>query len=245
MSWRNSLMLLVMVVVMMAGGLAHGGAPVAGQGATQYPDLRTKPPRDLHFDRLSDGTHVLRFTNVVWNAGQGRLELEGNPHPKKDGSKKIYQNLYDAPVGGNQVSHKVVASDVIYHPSHNHYHFQNFASYLLLKKDASGVYRETTKKGTKTSFCILDSTRMRGSYPEQYTDCSMTLQGLSVGWGDGYDYQLPEQWVVLGRQPLADGIYAVRSPADPKNVLAESRNNTNVAKTCFEVRQGTITVIPC
>ena len=245
MSWRNVLMLLVMVVVMMAGGLVHGGAPVAGQGEPRYPDLQTKPPRDLHFDRLSDGTHVLRFTNVVWNAGQGRLELEGDPRPRVRGSKKIYQNLYDASVGGNQVSHKVVASDIIYHPDHYHYHFQNFASYMLLKKDASGVYRETTNKGTKTSFCIRDDSRVRGSFPEQYTGCSTALQGLSVGWEDVYGYQLLEQWVVLGRQPLADGTYAGRSTTDPKNVLAESRNNNNVARTCFKVRQGTITVIPC
>jgi hypothetical protein len=245
MNWRNALMLLGLVVVPMAESLVSGGAPVAGQRGAMYPDLRTKPASELHFDRLDDGTHILRFSSTVWNAGAGRLELEGDPHQKKDVAKKLYQNLYDAPVGGTRVSHKVVASDTIYHEGHQHYHFANFASYLLLKRDASGVYRETTKKGTKTSFCIMDTGRFKGSYDAQYTECGMTLQGLTVGWGDTYGYQLVDQWIVLGSRQLANGTYAVRVTADPKERLAESQDGNNVGTTCFRVKSDTITLITC
>src|SRR5689334_12474889 len=41
-----------------------------------YPDLRTLPPTDFAFDQIDDGSHVLRLTNTVWNAGEGRLELQ-------------------------------------------------------------------------------------------------------------------------------------------------------------------------
>ena len=133
----------------------------AAAAAALYPDLKTTPPSGLYFDRVTMGDglshYVVRFSNVVWNAGEGRLELQGDPNPS--GSNKIYQNFYDARTGGTRVLQRQVSSDIIYHPSHYHYHFEAFASYLLLQRDASGVYQPTTKKGTKTSFCVLDVTR--------------------------------------------------------------------------------------
>ena len=240
------LLLLALVFVIAAGGvLVGGGAQVAGQGTALYPDLRTQRPSDLRFDRLSDGTHILRFSNTVWNAGSGRLELQGDPHPRRDVAKKIYQNLYDAAVGGTRVSSRQVASDTIYHEGHQHYHFADFASYLLLKRDANGVYQPTAKKGTKTSFCIMDTARVSGSYSAQYTNCGMVLQGLTVGWGDTYGYWLAGQWIVLGSSRLANGTYAVQSIADPRNLLAESRDDNNVGTTCFTVQRGKIQIITC
>lgn len=218
-----------------------------GGGAPLYPELRTRPATKLSFDRLTDGTYVLRFNNTVWNAGEGRLEIEGNPNPTRNvAKKKIYQNLYDAPVGGELVSHKVVNSDLLYHPSHNHFHFSNFASYLLLKRLASGDYANTTMKGTKTSFCIMDTGRYSGSFTSQFQECDNALQGLSVGWGDTYTANLPDQWVVLGDQPLAEGEYGIQSTADPAGVLDEGggeRENNNVNVTYFTVSSGQISNI--
>jgi hypothetical protein len=238
--------------VVALGIAAAATGPAAGtHGGThtiKYPDLKTLRPSNLSFDRVawSDGTThwVLRFDNTVWNAGQGRLELEGNPRPRKKNAP-IYQNLYDAPVGGSHVSHKQISTDILYHSGHRHYRFQNFASYLLLQKDAGGVYQATTKKGTKTSFCIMDTGRVSGSYSGQYTICGQTLQGLTVGWGDTYGAYLAEQWIDLGTGPLANGTYAVQSTADPANKLAESNDGNNVATTCFTVSSGAITVIAC
>ena len=225
---------LVLVLIGAAG-------PAAGAGPARFPDLRTRPPTDLRFDVLADGTHVLRFTNTVWNAGEGRLELEGNPRPRQAGSA-VYQNLYDAPTGGARVGHRQVSSDVVYHPTHEHYHFADFANYLLLKQDRDGRYRATTQRGVKTGFCVLDWARVRGSSGPQYTECGRELQGLSVGWGDVYGYWLDDQWVVLGGRRLADGEYGLRSTADPKGKLAEGgRDGNNAATAYFTVRGGRIT----
>ncbi len=62
---------------------------------------------------MSDGYshHVLRFSNTVWNDGEGRLELQGDPRP--DGSSKVYQNVYDSPTAGTRVSQRHVSSDLI------------------------------------------------------------------------------------------------------------------------------------
>jgi hypothetical protein len=219
-------------------------APPAGR--TLYPELQTRAAFDLRFDQViidDVPQYVLRFSNAIWNAGEGRLELEGDPHPQADGAKKIYQNLYDAPIGGTRTQRLVVTSDIIYHPSHEHYHFQDFASYLLLKQDASGGYQPTTKKGTKTSFCIYDFVRLEGTNPAQYTGCGFELTGLTPGWGDVYYWDLPDQWIVLGVQPLADGEYAIESTADPRGLIDEgggNRERNNTAVTYFTVSGGQI-----
>jgi len=233
---------LILVFVLLFAVLSEGAGP-ARAGAALYPDLRTLPPTNLYFDRVvyGDGSthYVLRFANTVWNAGSGRLTLEGQKR------SKIYQRVFDAPQGGNLVQRIYIGNDSIYHEGHEHYHLENFASYLLLKKDASGVYQATTKKGTKTSFCVMDTSRVSGSYSAQFTSCGRTYQGMTVGWGDTYGASLIGQWVDLGYSPLADGTYAVRSTADPLNKIAESNDGNNRASTCFTVRSGTISIITC
>lgn len=238
-------MTLVLLLLGAACCFAAAGS-AAGAARPRYPDLRTLRPTDLRFAQLPDGTHVLRFSNSVWNAGPGRLELEGDPRPQRDVAKRVYQNVYDAPVGGARVGHAQVATDVVYHPTHSHYHLADFASYLLLKRNAAGAYEATTKRGTKTGFCIMDTTAVRGSLGGQYRGCGLTLQGLTVGWGDTYSSLLPDQWVVLGRESLADGAYAVQSTADPRNVIAEGgRDGNNVGTTCFTVARGAIRPTAC
>lgn len=220
----------------------------AAAGPPLYPDLKTTRPSGLYFDRvtMSDGLshYVLRFSNTVWNDGEGRLELQGDPRP--DGSSSVYQNVYDSPTAGTRVSQTHASSDIVYHPSHYHYHFQGFASYLMLKRDSSGAYQATTKRGTKTGFCIMDSNHLtsRGPSSAKYTSCNGNLQGISVGWGDRYQSSLPEQWIDVGTSRLADGYYAVQSTADPQNKLNEGgRDGNNVGTTYFRVSSGSITII--
>lgn len=235
--------LRLVVVVVLVFAVLSDGAGQARAGAALYPDLRTLQPSNLYFDQVvySDGSthHVLRFANTVWNAGTGRLELEGKKR------SKIYHNVYDSPKGGNLVQRIYIGNDSVFHQGHNHYHFQDFASYLLLQQDVSGVYRATTKKGTKTGFCIMDSSRVSGSYSAQYNLCGRSLQGLTVGWGDIYGAHLADQWIDIGTSQLADGTYAVQSTADPRNKLLETDDGNNVALTCFTVGGGTISIIAC
>jgi hypothetical protein len=206
-----------------------------------YPDVRALPPSDLQFDIVDGDLHVLRFSNTIWNAGQGRLELEGDSDPF--GANTNYQNLYDEPVGGTRVSHEIVASDFIFHASHNHFHFADFASYRLLTKDAQGTYQPSTQESTKISFCIRDTDHVEGDFNESYTRCSRDYQGLTPGWGDTYRFSLPDQWVVLGDRFLADGEYGLESTADPRNLLNEgdpTLRANNTAVTYFTVEEGMI-----
>ena len=188
---------LVLVLLVVLGTIAAGSRGATGVGSPLYPDLQTLRPSGLYFEsaNLGDGLlhYLLRFSNTVWNAGEGRLELQGDPSP--GGHSGIYQNLYDGSIGGSLALQRFVGDDFIYHPDHYHYHFEGFATYSLLKRDSAGVYQDTTRRGYKTSFCIIDYSRITSSGPSWavYTGCNGSLQGLSVGWGDTYYASLPGQ----------------------------------------------------
>lgn len=213
-------------------------------GPALYPDLRTQQLVELRFAQLVDGTHVLRFTNEVWNAGDGPIELEA-PSPKKRKKRRrdmvLYQNLYDAPVDGRRSARRRVHGRIIFHADHGHYHFADFAKYELLECGAAGDC-ELIGESPKVSFCLVDSELVAGSHPRQYTVCELKEpQGITPGYSDVYAWNLPDQWVVLQDGPLADGEYALRSTADPGNQLNEGggeRELNNAAVVYFTVDSG-------
>ena len=242
----HRLSIVALVVLSLLASLAPVGPGAKAVGAPLYPDLKVLSPQQLYFDTgtISGTTHhLLRFSSTVWNAGEGRLELQGDPNP--DGAAGIYQNIYDAPTGGALAVQRFASNDYVYHPDHYHYHFQDFAEYGLLKRDATGAYIATNQRGQKTSFCIMDYTRITSGGPSgaQYSNCNATRQGLSVGWGDTYYASLAGQWVDLGTSRLVDGDYAVRSVADPRNKINEGgRDGNNVGITYFSVRNGVLMI---
>ncbi len=255
------LMATMALALLLGSGLALLSASKTAQAATPlYPDLKTLKPADLRFATatINGSTHqVLRFSNTAWNAGQGRLELRASTVSTTSGNKtRVYQRIYDS-AGG--YTRKYVG-DFVYHSSHNHFHFQDFAQYQLWTRAdydrwLSGGQGQAKRKGAKTTFCLMDTYRVRaltGSPSSAYyTTCGKTLQGISVGWGDKYGYHLPGQWIDLGTSRLPDGDYVLRSVADPKNKLYESPNKNdksrespraNAGVTFFRVSGGTITI---
>jgi hypothetical protein len=232
-----------------------------------YPNLKTVKPFDLEFgtETIDGQTHqLLRFSNTVYNAGAGPMELRGETITTPDGQEKtrVYQRLYDT--RGKRHTAGAVGT-FVYHPQHDHFHFGDFAEYQLwtrseynawLRSDRTeGSPKRANRLSSKVTFCIQDYEKvdLKLSSPQYpvYDLCDPHLQGISVGWGDTYGYYLYDQWVDLGTAPLADGRYVLRSVADPENRLYESRGKTdgaresrkaNAAVTYFTVEGGTIAV---
>jgi hypothetical protein len=105
---------------------------------------------------------------------------------------------------------------------------------------------------SKVSFCVRDTARLRnldGTPAEPvYTTCEQDIQGLSVGWGDTYRFEIADQWLEVGSQPLPDGRYVLRSIADPRNLLDEGGNESaasNAAQTCFTVTRARVQITGC
>ena len=248
---------LVLLCALPALAPAAAGSRPAGGAATLYPDLKTLPPYELSFGTATiDGAthHVLRFSNTVWNAGRGPLELRGTP-----GSNRGHQRLYD---GQGGYTERVVPNGAFeYHAEHGHWHFRDFAEYELWARAeydrwlAGGRNRDQAqRRGAKTTFCIMDVVRVQalpGSPGAAgYAQCDQDVQGLSVGWGDEYWYGLADQWVDLGTRRLPKGDYVLRSVADPKDLLEEGAHTREAAAdnegvTCFAVRRGLIQATGC
>jgi hypothetical protein len=246
--------------------------PAAASAATaQYPNFKTLTPRDLRFDTTDvsqDGSgvihNVLRFSNTVWNDGPGKLVLRGTIDPVTR-SGPAYQRVYDD--AGGYADYQI-ASNFTWHAVHSHYHFADWGNYQLWAKAdydqwlASGRSQGQAKKvGTKTTSCVLDeefiATLSQTPWPAVYpsSGCypnsqNVIHEGLSVGWGDTYDYYRFEQWIDLGAGGrLADGQYVMRSVTDPLNKIHESPNKAdssregqpdNEATTTFSIAGGAI-----
>lgn len=243
-------------LVLLGGllALAAVAAPRLTTAATVlYPNLKALPATDLHFDTImaGDGSthHVLRFSSTVWNNGEGALEVQGGEQGK------LFQRLDDSAV--NSRLREIPKAAILFHPTHNHYHFNNFARYELWDVDPKrDKLNRVLRRGTKITFCIMD-TRPQRSQPwardpktAQYDGCGQDVQGISSGWGDTYGYWLPDQWIDLGPGRLRDGKYALRTVADPNNLLDEGikRNESaknNSAVKCFAVERGVIRSTRC
>ena len=248
--------LLPLAAGLVAGLLIVGTpAELRATHGPHYPDLKTRPAADLRYDKVTIGgipQWVLRFSNTVWNAGTGPLHLV----PVNSGSKTtVWQHVYSTTTATGTPFEQHHAGEAEFHPAHNHWHFQDFAKYELYTKAAwANNTGDKRGQGTKTTFCIIDTTRVTGDLPAAYAACGQTsTTGLTVGWGDTYTYNLADQWVVLGQSRLANGDYVLRSIADPLNKLHESANKNgssesaadNQALTCFNVKNNRIKVAPC
>lgn len=97
------------------------------------------------------------------------------------------------------------------------------------------------RSGRKVSFCMadteIDSWARKGDGPRTYNapDCLLPassdavndyyLQGITAGWGDIYDWYLPDQYIeVTG---VADGLDILETLADPDRRLKEEKENNN------------------
>jgi Concanavalin A-like lectin/glucanases superfamily/Fibronectin type III domain len=250
--------LLAPLLVVAALG---GAVPSLAQAAPMYPDLQTLPPRDLRFARTDvsfDGSgqfhNVLRFTNTVWNSGDGKLETRGLIDPATRTGPAV-QRVFDT--DGSFTEYGV--GNFYWHAqNHQHYHYDDWGRYELWDKPdydawlASGrTQGQADLRGTKTTSCVMDeefikqlpATPFPAVYPSDGclpNNQNVLVQGLSRGWGDTYDYYRDEQWIDLDQGSLANGQYVLRSVTDPNNKVYESPGKADIAKESPAVNEGIV-----
>src|SRR5687768_1756025 len=119
MTWKDGRKLVSLGAIVLTAVACV--APATAGAALKYPDLRTLAPAEIHLGvaLVNERNHyVVRFSNVVWNAGQGPFELHGTPHFPYDGLFDASQWIYDDPAG---VDMKPVGT-FAYHAAHEHFH---------------------------------------------------------------------------------------------------------------------------
>jgi len=219
---------------------ALANAPGAyAQGSTALlPNLRTLPASELSVVVDSGNGHtLLRFAATNWNNGIGPLELRAGTASKSRG-QDVYQRIYYS----DGTSQDFKAGTFTYHPSHNHFHFNDFARYELRASDAAPGSEQAS---SKTSFCVIDTTHVDPAAPGTppaafYTSCAGDMQGISVGWGDTYGASLPGQSFDLTGLPEAD--YNLTIIVDPNNRLQEIDETDNVSCVRLHINPSARTV---
>jgi len=225
------------VAALLRATSSYAGCP-AGEIELR-PDVRALPPRDI---ALIDANNM-KFSATSWNAGDGKLTLVPRDpvtdpvtgQTKQPVDQRIWCSgggYYDRPAGSGA-----------YHPEHNHVHYNDYANYILEEAVASP---QNPRKGTKTTFCIMDTTGVNpqlagASASALYAYCptqdpNFNTQGMAVGWGDTYGSQLAGQSLYIGG--LAAGMYRLRHVFDPKNLLLETREDDNESCRLVEIGDG-------
>ena len=237
--WPRRLLPAVVTIVLVLASLPMAAPRQAGAGSPVFPDLRAGLPPNikLRFEPPGTGAErhwLLRFDGITENHG-GALEIVADLARSRD----IYQQVYDQRAGGDMVLRRKITTDLLFHPTHDHFHVSNLARFQLLKKSPTGVYRETDDPAAKTSFCILDSIRVQGDAPAStFFTCNSSRQGLTAGWADIYGWYLPEQFIDLGTTRPADGDYAIQITVDPLDVMLESDDANNTTTAFFSIVDG-------
>ena len=204
------------------------------------PNLRAFPAFDLAVvSNVDTGNPELRFSAASWNSGDGPFEIvAGATGPA---GQDVYQRVYN--VNGSFTDY--LAGTFVWHPEHNHFHFQEYAVYTLEPINAPG---QSKREAFKTSFCIMDTGKVDGRLPGApkkavYSTCFDQKQGMSIGWGDTYGANLAGQSIDL--TGYDDGLFELTiefdrpghdSPGnDGGGKIRETNDNDNKACVLLQI----------
>jgi Lysyl oxidase len=187
--------------------------------------------RHISTDRTGDGQWRLRFSAIIVNVGTGPFEFRAR-RSSTTSSWSTWQVIYDDAGGSRSVSTPSV--QLVYGgDGHDHWHVKDRESYRLVPLDTTS----TDRVGHKAGFCFFDNYQYKLTlpgapqspvYPRSGcgTQDSLKLKtGLSVGWGDKYEWSLPDQYIDI--TGLADGTYRLSATADQGDFFQESSNSNN------------------
>lgn len=241
----------LLVAALAAGALAAPSAQGITAQTKHYPDLRTLKPSDLNVIRqctlllFGRCTKQLRFSNTVWNSGDGRLEMRPENNSLL-GKTKALQRVWSHDSSGKwYLVEEVPVGEFVFHASHNHWHFEGFANYSLVNENADGSIGPSVKRSSqKTTFCVIDTDKVNAnlehSGSQTYTTCGQNdITGLTVGWGDKYAYNLSGQSIDITSLP--DGRYWLVSAADYQDRLFETNNSNNWAAVKIKISGTSVT----
>jgi hypothetical protein len=217
------------------------GAALAQSAVQMLPNLKPLPASSFSLvNNSATGAQTLRFATTSWNNGSGTLQLEAGSVDTGAGKQQVYQRIFNSD-GSSSLK---FAGWFTWHNGHNHFHFDSYAAYMLQPVNAPGG---SSRTGSKTTFCVMDTTAINLSLPgapsqARFSSCGNQIQGMSVGWGDTYGAHLVGQ--ELDFTDNADGIYQLVITVDPKGVIVEGDENDNVSCALINVKKpSTVTVL--
>jgi len=200
--------------------------------ASALPDLVPLPAWAIGTAHTA-GRDLLNFAATVWVGGNGPLDVQGfrvNSSPVMTAYQYFWQD--------GQVVGRVRAGTMGFdsQPGHNHWHFEQFAAYRLLRPSGKLALRSQ-----KTGFCIAPTDPVDLLLPNAVWQPSFIgLSGrcgtpsalwvremMPVGWGDTYIQSLAGQAFDITNLP--NGTYYIEVIANPGHVLHETTTANDIS----------------
>ena len=180
-----------------------------------------------------------------------------------EGKQRLYQRVYQK--NGNAMTYtEELAGTMTYHPTHNHYHVDDWTT-MTLRIQQPGITDPRQwpiiSSGGKLGFCLMDLSTCPTSpghcrtsqeynqgtalnsatnFPNYglgigYT-CSENFQGISVGKNDIYSESLDGMWINI-LQGTCNGNYWIVAEVDPRNAWREENDENNWTAIPFSLTQ--------
>ncbi|MEV6640567.1 lysyl oxidase family protein [Amycolatopsis sp. NPDC051371] len=205
----------------------------------------------------------LRFTSSEENVGDGPLLLYGRRDSTRQDTMSVRQALRNGADGSIPADYdsaqRATRAFTYYEPAlaHQHWHLMNFEHFALVS--ASG---KTIVTDRKNGFCLGDrypvadigrlahvpgdsgadaelAERLRANQCRHHEPTALeVLEGISVGSGDDYKYDVDFQWLDITRVP--SGTYDLVNTVNDDRTLAEKdyRNNSSAVSVSIQWPQG-------
>jgi hypothetical protein len=223
----------------VAGGcalIAAGAAPAAF-AADRLPDLGMARLSDIKTEK-SNGRRLLRYTTVIVNVGSGPFEARGRRSSTSESEMSVTQRIYNDAGGYRDVS--TPARMFFAGDGHTHWHVRDLETSELVRQDNGSKVGTGAKRG----FCFFDNVRYRlglQGAPQNpvYTGCGgstslAVTMGVSIGWGDAYYWNLPDQFIDISG--LGAGRYRLLVTADAQRRFIESNPGNNKTWVDLQLR---------
>jgi Lysyl oxidase len=207
------------------------------------PDLGMAHPKNLQIQNTS-GRKLLRFDSIVVNVGAGPFELHGQ-RAAGASTMTTQQRIFDDAGGYRDVP----TAAIMYFggDGHNHWHVRDLEEFELTRLDNGRL----VGTGAKHGFCFYDNYLYGSSNPASYTpstgacgggsSATQTVMGLSVGWGDIYGRNLPDQYIDI--TGLTSGRYRLTATADASDWFLESNNANNFSWIDIQLKSNKVSIV--
>lgn len=233
---------LCLIAVVAGDGSAKSFSPVR----SELPNLVPLRPFHVVVNLADDrSTEALRFSFAVANRGAWPLDLESRPAHADTARSEAWQCVSWITTRGCVARQHSGA--LRWHESHGHFHYGGFARYELRRVVDGGV--DWSRSGLvtaqrKVSYCLTNGPRDRwssadplGPNPAYVCGNWIGLQGISPGYVDIYDWELPGQFLRISGLP--NGRYALAVTVNPNGSLAERSRTDNKAVIGVTLRGAT------
>lgn len=218
-------------LLLVATSQPLGILDAAAAPADRLPDLAMAYPTDLRIQTTASGARRLRLTTMIVNVGAGPFETRSS---RLAGASRmgVNQRVYNT-AGGYRVV-DTAATARYSGDGHDHWHVQDVAWYELYAITAEGP---SLRRDSKVGFCFFDTNAYRLSLPRaprtrKYSQAGcgrrsslFVKNGISVGWGDRYAWNLGGQYISVSGLPA--GQYYLKLTADPRFLFQEIRHRNN------------------